>query len=126
MQISRAHRVTGRDITQTNSKVHGPKFIFAQFLNWRVVQEVRNKVILNAQQKKNVCQMFLKELREQRNSALKYHREYITDNQHVQIKLEYLPSSKVSKKGSYDDWETTKEFKIYSSFFNNFCLSVLT
>ena len=55
MQISRAHWGTARDITQNNSKVCGPKPIFAQFVNWRVAEEVRIKVIhLNAWRKVNV------------------------------------------------------------------------
>ena len=49
MQISRAHQGTERDITQNNSKVRGPKPLFPQLVNWRVAEEVRNKVIhLNA------------------------------------------------------------------------------
>ena len=49
MQISRAHRGTERDITQNNNRVRGSKPIFAQYVNWRVVEEVCNRVIyLNA------------------------------------------------------------------------------
>ena len=39
MHISRAHPATERDITQNNSKVCGLKPIFAEFVNWRVVEE---------------------------------------------------------------------------------------
>ena len=49
MQISRAHQGSERDVTQNNNRVRGPKPIFAQLVNWRVAQEVHNKVIyLNA------------------------------------------------------------------------------
>ena len=90
MQISRAHQRTERDITQNNSKVRGPKPIFVQFVNSRVAEKVRNKVVhLNARRKVNVVVslMFSKELTERKNGALKYRREYITNNQDIQIKL---------------------------------------
>lgn len=47
--------------------------LFAQFLNWRVAEEVHNKVIhVNAWQQLNlvVSQMFSKEIMEWKNSAL--------------------------------------------------------
>ena len=73
----------------------------------------RNKIIhLNARQKLNVVvhQMFLKELLEQRNSALKYCREYITNNPDVQTKLEYPATLKSRQKGSHGKWEILKDF----------------
>ena len=102
MQISRAHQGTGRDI-KNNSRACGPKPISAQFVNWRSAQEVWNKVIhLNAQQEVNVVvsHMFSKELMKWRNGALKYNQEYITNNQDVQIKLEYPATLKSRQKGS--------------------------
>ena len=122
MQISRAHQGTERDITQNNNKVCGPKSVFPQLVNWRVAEEVRNKVIhLNARWKVNVVvsQMFSKELTEWRNSALKYHWEYITNIQDVQIKLEYPATLKSRQKGSHGKWQTLKEFWIVH-FLTNF------
>ena len=113
MQISRAHRGTERDITQNNTRERGPKPIFSQFVSWRVAEEVQNKVIhLNTWRKVNVVasQVFSKELTERRNGALKYRREYITNNQSVQIKLGYPATLKSRQKGSRGKWETSKEF----------------
>ena len=72
-------------------------------MNWRSTEEVWNKVIhLNAQQEVNVVvsHMFSKELTKWRNGALKYNQEYITNNQDVQIKLEYPATLKSRQKGS--------------------------
>ena len=52
----------------------GNKPIFVQFVNWRVAEEIKSKVIqLNAQKRTKVVvnQMFLKELTIRRNNALK-------------------------------------------------------
>ena len=78
-----------------------------------MAEEVRNKVIhLNALWKVNVVvsQMFLKELTELSNGALKNCPEYTTNNQDVQIKLEYPATLKSKQKGSHGKWETLKEF----------------
>lgn len=86
MQVSRTHRGIKSDVTQTNNRVLGPKHIFAQFVNWRVVEGVCNKVIhLNIQ--RIVSQMFSQKLTERMSSVLKYRREYITNNPNVQIEL---------------------------------------
>ena len=87
MQICRARRGTESDVTQTNKRMRGPKPIFVQFVNWRVAEEVRSKVIhLNV--RRIVSQMFSKELMERRSSAFKSCREHITKGQNVQRKLE--------------------------------------
>ena len=82
-------------------------------MNWRVAEEVRNKVIhLNSLRKVNVVvsQMFSKELTEQRNGALKYCQTYITNNQDVQIKLENPTTLKSKQKESRGKSKTLKEF----------------
>ena len=73
MQISRAHRTNDTDSSRWNSKSQ-PRPIIAQFVNWRVAEEVlQNILLLNSrnQLKVIVNQMFSKELTERRNNALK-------------------------------------------------------
>ena len=82
-------------------------------MNWRVAEEVRNKVIhLNSLRKVNVVvsQMFSKELTEWSSGALKYCQKYITNNQDVQIKLENPTTLKSKQKGSRGKSKTLKEF----------------
>ena len=80
-QINRAHRSTEQDKDHQNKNERGPKPIFAQFVNWRIAKEIRNRIMeLNAKRHINVfvSQMYSNELTLRRNGALKY----------VQIKLE--------------------------------------
>ena len=72
MQISRGHRTNDTDSSRRNNKLE-PRRTIAQFVNWRVAEEVRQKIIhLNSrnQLKVIVNQMFSKELTERRNNAL--------------------------------------------------------
>ena len=72
MQISRAHRANDTDSSRSKNKSE-PRPIIAQFISWRVVEEVRQKIIhLNSRNQLRVIvnQMFSKELTERRNNAL--------------------------------------------------------
>ena len=79
-EISRAHRSAEQDKDHQNKNQRCPKPIFAQFVNWRIAKEIRNRIIeLNGKRHINVfvSQMYSKELTLRRNGTLKY----------VQIKL---------------------------------------
>ena len=91
-QISRAHRSTEQDKDHSNKNHRVPKPIFAQFVNWRIAEEIRNRIIeLNSKRRTNVfvSQMYSKELTLRRNEALKYRRDYLNENSDVQVKLEF-------------------------------------
>lgn len=113
--ISRAHR-GGANQEDTNQEAYhskGPKPIYAQFVNWRTAEEIRNKIItLNSRkQTRVVCnQMFSKDLTLRRNNALKYRRETLNDSPGIQIKLEYPAILKSRKKGSNGKWEVLQTF----------------
>ena len=66
--------------------------------------------------------MFLKELKELSNGALKNCPEYTTNNQDIQIKLENPATLKSRQKGSHGKWERVLD----SSFLDQLWLSVLT
>ena len=79
MQISRTHRTNDTDSTRRKNKSK-PRPIIAQFINWRVMEEVQQKIIhlnLRNQLKVIVNQTFSKELTERRNNALIKRKEYL-------------------------------------------------
>ena len=85
--------------------------ILAEFLISEVnLPYIYEEIEMQISKKVNVVvsQMFLKELTEWRSGALKYHREYITNNQDVQIKLEYPATLKSRQKRSHGKWEILK------------------
>ena len=85
--------------------------ILAEFLISEVnLSYIYEEIEMQISKKVNVVvsQMFLKELTEWRSGALKYHREYITNNQDVQIKLEYPATLKSRQKRSLGKWEILK------------------
>ena len=75
--ISQAHECAENqeDLEEHQRKTHkGPRPIFAQFTNWRVTEEIRNKIMmLNAKKQAKVVvnQMYSKDLTIRRNNALK-------------------------------------------------------
>ena len=116
LQISRAHR--GAEIDRGNNQRNlnnqdGSRPIFAQFTNWRVAEEIRNRIIfLNSKKETRVIcnQMFSKELTTKRNNALKFRREKLNSSPDLQIKLEYPACLKSRKRGSNGKWDILKEF----------------
>ena len=91
----------------------GNKPIFVQFVNWRVAEEIKSKVIqLNAQKRTKVVvnQMQSKELTIRRNNALKRQREILEEDGSIQIKLVYPAILKFKTKGSKNRWETLEVF----------------
>ena len=112
MQISRARRTNDTDSSRRNNKSE-PKPIIAQFINWRVAEEVRQKIIhLNSRNKLKVIvnQMFSKELTESRNNALIKRREYLRLHPDLQIKLDYPATLKSHQKGQ-SKWLILEESK---------------
>ena len=84
-----------------------------QFVNWRVAEEIKSKVIqLNAQKRTKVVvnQMYSKELTIRRNNALKRRRETLEEDGSIQIKLVYPAILKFKNKGSKNRWETLEVF----------------
>ena len=84
-----------------------------QFVNWRVAEEIKSKVIqLNAQKRTKVVvnQMYSKELTIRRNNALKRRRETLEEDGSTQIKLVYPAILKFTNKGSKNRWETLEVF----------------
>ena len=101
MQISRGHRTNDTDSSRRNNKLE-PRCTIAQFVNWRVAEEVRQKIIhLNSrnQLKVIVNQMFSKELTERRNNALIRRKEYLRLHPDLQIKLDYPATLKSRQTG---------------------------
>ena len=86
MQISRAHRTNDTDSIRRNNKSE-PRPIIAQFVNWRVAEEGRQKIIHLNSRKVIVNQMFSKELTERRNNALIKRKEYLRFHPDLQKKL---------------------------------------
>ena len=112
-QISRAHQSTEQDEDHSNKNQRSPKPIFAQFVNWRIAEEIRNHIIeLNAKRRINVfvSQVYSKQLTLQRNGALKYRRDYLNENSDVQIKLEFPAILRYRRKCSRGKWDTLKVF----------------
>ena len=90
-----------------------PKPIFAQFVNWRIAEEIRNRIIeLNTKRRTNVfvSQVYSKQLTLRRNGALKYRRDYLNKNSDVQIKLEFPAILRYRRKCSRVKWDTLKVF----------------
>ena len=84
-----------------------------QFVNWRVAEEIKSKVIqLNAQKRTKVVvnQMQSKELTIRRNNALKRQREILEEDGTMQIKFVYPAILKFKNKGSKNRWETLEVF----------------
>ena len=111
MHISRAHRTNNTNSSRKNNKSE-PRPIIAQFVNWRVVEEVRQKIIhlnLKNQLKNIVNQMFSKELTEWRNNALIKRKEYLRLHPDLQIKLDYPATLKSCHKGQ-NKWLILEEF----------------
>ena len=84
-----------------------------QFVNWRVAEEIKSKVIqLNAQKRTKVVinQMQSKELTVRRNNALKRQREILEEDGTMQIKFVYPAILKFKNKGSKNRWETLEVF----------------
>ena len=112
MQISRAHRTNDKKNNHKNKK--DPRPIIAQFVNWRIAEEVRNKVIqLNAANKLQnvyVNQMFSKDLTERRNNALIKRKEHIKEHPNLQIKLDFPATLKYRERGSNSKWLVLGEY----------------
>ena len=94
--INRAHRgaENQEDLEEHQIKNHkGARPIFAQFTNWRVAEEIRNKIVmLNAKKQTKVVvnQMFSKDLTIRRNNALKRRRQLLNNpDNNLQVKLIY-------------------------------------
>ena len=110
--ISRAHRGIEKE-EGNNDRQQGNKPIFVQFVNWRVAEEIKSKVIqLNAQKRTKVVvnQMYSKELTIRRNNALKRRREVLEEDGSIQIKLVYPAILKFKNKGFKNRWETLEVF----------------
>ena len=89
-----------------------PRPIIAQFVNWTVAEEVRQKIIhLNSrnQLKVIVNQMFSKELTEPRNNALIKRKEYLRLHPDLQINLDYPATLNSYQKGQ-NKWLILEEF----------------
>ena len=112
MQISRAHRTNDTDFSSRKNKSK-PRPIIVQFINWKVAEEVRQKIIhLNSrnQLKVIVKQMFSKELSERRNNALIKRKECLRLHPELQIKLDYPATLKSRQKGQNNKWFILEEF----------------
>ena len=110
--LSRAHRRIEKE-EGNNDRQQGNKPIFVQFVNWRVAEEIKSKVIqLNAQKRTKVVvnQMYSKELTIRRNNALKRRRETLEEDGSIQIKLVYPAILKFKNKGFKNRWETLEVF----------------
>ena len=112
MQISRAHRA--KSDTSEGSQRNTNRPIIAQFVNWRIAEEIRNKIIyLNStKQLQNVYgnQMFSKEVTSRRNNALMRRREILDTDKTIQIKLEFPATLKSRRLGSRGEWSTLEVF----------------
>ena len=91
-QITRAHRGSSEDSNDNQTDRQGHRAIYAQFVNWRTAEEIRNRVIeLNSKKQTPVIvnQMLSKELTKRRNQALKKRKEILQNDNELQIKLEF-------------------------------------
>ena len=112
MQISRAHRSNDKNDSRYDRKDQ-PRPIIAQFVNWRVAEEIRNCIIhLNATKKSKVTanQMFSKDLTARRDRALMKRREHVNNNKNHQVKLEFPATLKYRIKGSNAKWSILETF----------------
>ena len=112
MHISRAHTTNDTDSSRRNSKSES-RTIIAIFINWRIAEEVRQKIIhpnSRNQLKVIVNQMFSKELTERRNNALIKRKEYLILHPDLQIKLDYPATLKSHQKGQNNKWLMLEEF----------------
>ena len=110
-QMDMQIRTNDNDSSRRNNKSE-PRPIIAQFVNKRVAEEVRQKIIhLNSrnQLKVIVNQMFSKELTERRNNALIKRKEYLRLHPDLQIKLDYPATMKSRRKGQ-NKWLILEEF----------------
>ena len=101
MLISRAHRTNDTDSSRWNNESE-PRPIIVQFINWRVAEEVRQKIIhlnLRNQLKAIVNQIFPKELTERKNNALIKRKEYLRLHPDLQINSDYPATLKSYQKG---------------------------
>ena len=111
--ISWTHREAENqeDLKEHQIKNHNsPRPIFVQFTNWRVAEEIRNRIVmLNAKKQTKVVvnQMFSKDLTIQRNNALKRQHQLLNNpDNNLQVKLIYLATLESRQNGSRDRWET--------------------
>ena len=84
-----------------------------QFVNCRLAEEIKSKVIqLNAQKRTKVVvnQMYSKELTIRRNNALKRRFKILEEDGSIQIKLDYPAILKFKKKRTRNRWETLEVF----------------
>ena len=112
MQITRAHRTNGTDSSRRNNKSE-PTPIIEQFVNWRVAEEVQQKIthLSSRNQLKFIFnQMFSKELTKRRNNALIKRKEYLRLHTEIQIKLDYPATLKSCQKGQNNNCLILKEF----------------
>ena len=111
--ISRAQRdvENQEDLEEHQRKnLKGSRPIFAQFANWRVAEEIRNKIVMlnvKKQTKVVVNQMYTKDLTIRKNNVLKRRRQLLNNpDNNLQIKLIYPATLTSRRKGSRDRWET--------------------
>ena len=114
MQISKAHRTNDDDSGRKNNKSE-PRPIIAQFGNWRVAEEVRQKTIHlhpRNQLKVIVNQMFSKELTERRNNGVIKGKKYLRLHPDIQVKvkLDYPATLTSHQKGQNNKWLILEEF----------------
>lgn len=112
-QISRAHRGSSEDSNDNQTDHQGYRAIYAQFVNWRTAEEIRNRVIeLNSKKQTPVIvnQMFSKELTKRRNQALKKRKEILQNDKELQIKLEFPAKLMSRNKHTKGKWEILQTF----------------
>ena len=112
MQISRGHRSNDKNDSR-NDRKNQPRPIIAQFVNWRVAEEIPNCIIhLNATRKSKITanQMFSKDLAARRDRALMKRREHLNENKNHQVKLEFPATLKYQIKGSNAKWSILETF----------------
>ena len=102
--ISKAHRANDTKSSHKNNKLE-PKFIIAQFVNWRVVEKVQQKIIhLNSrnQLKAIINQLFSKEHTKHRNNAPIKRKEHLRLHLVLPLKLDYPATIKSRQRGQQD------------------------
>ena len=115
-QLSRSHRGTPDaegDTNETSTNHRGPRPIYAQFVNWRIAEEIRSKVIYMHSRKQSkvvVNQMFSKELTKRRNTALSKRKELLQETPNLQIRLDYPAVLRSRRKNSNDKWQLVGKF----------------
>ena len=112
-QISRAHRGSSEDSNDNQTDHQGHRAIYAQFVNWRTAEGIRNRVIeLNSKKQTPVIvnQMFSKELTKRRNQTLKKRKEILQNDNELQIKLEFPAKLMSRNKHIKGKWEILQTF----------------